>query len=65
MLNLYSDLNIHQFSIGDISSLGGEYKRGGIAREIKQQMKMNFVSNFHHIERFQFSAIYRQVLLNK
>ncbi|CAF0935485.1 unnamed protein product [Rotaria sordida] len=38
------DLNIHQFSIGDISSLGGEYKRGGIAREVKQQIKLNFKS---------------------
>jgi hypothetical protein len=37
------DINIHQFSIGDISSLGGEYKRGGIAREIKQHMKLDFV----------------------
>ncbi|CAF0807494.1 unnamed protein product [Adineta steineri] len=38
------DLNIHQFSIGDISSLGGEYKRGGIAREVKQQIQINFKS---------------------
>ena len=40
------DLNIHQFSIGDISALGGEYKRGGIAREVKQPMTMTFVSPF-------------------
>ncbi|CAM4912467.1 unnamed protein product [Rotaria socialis] len=38
------DINIHQFSIGDISSLGGEYKRGGIAREVKQQSTMDFKS---------------------
>ncbi|CAF4774469.1 unnamed protein product [Rotaria sp. Silwood1] len=38
------DLNIQQFSIGDISSLGGEYKQGGIAREVKQQIKLNFNS---------------------
>jgi hypothetical protein len=40
---IVKDINIHQFSIGDISALGGEYKRGGIAREIKQKMKVNFV----------------------
>ncbi|CAF1097144.1 unnamed protein product [Adineta ricciae] len=38
------DMNVHQFSIGDISSLGGEYKRGGIAREVKQKVQMNFQS---------------------
>ena len=38
------DLSIHQFSIGDISALGGEYRRGGIAREVKQSMTMTFVS---------------------
>lgn len=37
------DLNVHQFSIGDISDVGGEYKRGGIAREVKQQMQFHFV----------------------
>ena len=37
------DLNVHQFSIGDLTALGGEYQRGGIAREVKQQVKMNFV----------------------
>ncbi|CAF4141138.1 unnamed protein product, partial [Rotaria sp. Silwood2] len=41
---IIKDLNIHQFSIGDISSLGGEYQRGGIAREVKQQIKLNFKS---------------------
>ncbi len=42
----FLDINIHQFSIGDITSLGGEYKRGGIAREVKQQIQINFVKNF-------------------
>jgi ubiquitin-activating enzyme E1 len=37
------DINIHQFSIGDISSIEGEYKRGGIAREIKQKKEIYFV----------------------
>ena len=37
------DLNVHQFSIGDISDVGGEYQRGGIAREVKQQMQFHFV----------------------
>ena len=36
-------MNVHQFSIGDISDLGGEYKRGGIARELKQQIQFRFV----------------------
>jgi hypothetical protein len=40
----FTDINIHQFSIGDISSLGEEYQRGGIAREVKQPVKINFVS---------------------
>ena len=38
------DLSIHQFSIGDISELGGEYKRGGIAREVKQKLQIHFVN---------------------
>lgn len=38
------DLNIHQFSIGDISSLGGEYQRGGIVREVKQSITLTFAS---------------------
>lgn len=42
------DLSIHQFSIGDISALGGEYRRGGIAREVKQSMTMTFVSQEFH-----------------
>lgn len=37
------DLNVHQFSIGDISALGGAYQRGGIAREVKQPITMSFV----------------------
>lgn len=43
-LSLKIDLNIHQFSIGDISSIGGEYQRGGIVREVKQSITMTFVS---------------------
>jgi hypothetical protein len=43
MISNFIDMNIHQFSIGDISDLGGEYKRGGIAREVKQQMQIHFV----------------------
>jgi len=42
---LHLDLNIHQFSIGDIQDLGGEYKRGGIAREVKQNIQLEFVRN--------------------
>lgn len=42
---IIKDINIHQFSIGDISALGGEYKRGGIAREVKQKIQIHFVKS--------------------
>ena len=51
------DINIHQFSIGDISQLGGEYKRGGIAREVKQQMQIQFVSIKHFYLKFDFCFV--------
>ncbi|CAF1222788.1 unnamed protein product [Didymodactylos carnosus] len=37
------ELNHREFSIGDISNMG-EYKSGGIAREVKQQIKLTYNS---------------------